>query len=216
MLSTSTVNGMAAVTRRRHLPSDCFLPALGHLAVFLLLAMPAAAAQAEGTQSLSSAKDFSSLRPCAKSCFWRTNFQTRTYDYLGSTLKCELTTTEFQTISVAMNGCYCRTDLQANAYQSLSRCVSRFCSGNSNDLSSAASIYSSYCTSNGFIANNEAAATGAGDQGGADDGQGGSGSPQKTGGGGDSNSGAEMGSAGRGMLVIGLCLALFGRLDVSW
>ncbi|KAJ3497320.1 hypothetical protein NLG97_g1997 [Lecanicillium saksenae] len=149
------------------------------------------AAQVPGTQSISAMKDYSALRPCARSCFWRTSFNTRTKDDLGSSLKCELTKAEFQSVTVAMNECYCRPDLQPYAYQSLSRCISRLCTPSDSDLSSAAGIYDSYCTANGYFRDDsEVVATPI--SGGNDPNRagGGSGLPRKTGAAGESGSGS--------------------------
>lgn len=195
---------MATVKQRWHR-----LPLL-YLACVLFVAM--VAAQAEGTQSISSMSDYNALRPCAKSCFWRTSFNTRTKDELGSALKCQLKTTDFQTITVAMNDCFCRVDLQPSAYQSLSRCVDRYCSSNAYDLSSAGSLYNNYCTANGYIGNGGAKATGAGGseptraQGGKND------PPIRTGGGGgNESSGQRMGprsaAVAIGLLVVGFMIA---------
>jgi hypothetical protein len=152
--------------------------------------------------------DYIALRPCVKRCFWLTA-GTRTRDLFGASLSCELTTTDSRTLTVAMNDCYCRADLQLDAYQSLSRCVDSKCTSNSNDLLSAASAYSNYCTANGYLQDTvvEATTTGAGGQGGSGGrtGTGTDGWPVRTGGPGD-DSGAEGMAAGKALLGSGVLM----------
>jgi hypothetical protein len=50
------------------------------------------------------------------------------------------------------NSCYCRDDLIPAMASSLSSCVSASCSGNSEDVYSATSIFEGYCSSNGYVA----------------------------------------------------------------
>lgn len=150
------------------------------------------AAKVPGTQSISAMNGYSALRPCARSCFWRTSFNTVTKDDLGSSLKCDLTKAEFQSVTVAMNECYCRSDLQAYAYQSLSRCISRLCTPSDSDLSSAAGIYNLYCTANGYYRDDSqvVATTTSPGNGGPNRAGGGSGLPQNTGAAAKSGSGS--------------------------
>src|SRR5271156_2414232 len=49
-----------------------------------------------------------------------------------------------------LNACACRTDLQPSASTYLTQCVDLSCSSDPSDLSSAISLYDSYCASNGF------------------------------------------------------------------
>jgi hypothetical protein len=51
---------------------------------------------------------------------------------------------------VYLNQCACRTDLQPSASTFLTGCVNNGCSRDPSDLSSAISLYDSYCVSNGF------------------------------------------------------------------
>jgi len=61
-----------------------------------------------------------------------------------------------------LNACACRTDLQPSASSFLTSCVNQWCSSDPSDLSSAISIYDSYCASNGFaIVTAPASTTGA-------------------------------------------------------
>jgi len=105
-------------------------------------------AQTPGPQSLIDRADFSKLRPCAQSCFFYRGGYTR--DYLGQAMRCSLTSTLLS--SVADNDCLCRTDLQLSAHLTISTCVLKSCSSNSNDMTSAWSAYDNYCTANGFVA----------------------------------------------------------------
>jgi len=43
------------------------------------------------------------------------------------------------------NDCLCRPDLGADANKHLTACVNRWCSGNTAEIASAVSLYSSYC-----------------------------------------------------------------------
>lgn len=49
-----------------------------------------------------------------------------------------------------LGACACRTDLQPSAFSYLTQYVNQQCSSNPSDLSSAISLYDSYCVSNGF------------------------------------------------------------------
>jgi hypothetical protein len=49
------------------------------------------------------------------------------------------------------NSCFCRSDLQAKAENHISTCVQSMC-GDTEDATSAVSIYEAYCTSAGFQA----------------------------------------------------------------
>jgi hypothetical protein len=49
-----------------------------------------------------------------------------------------------------LNACACRTDLQSSASSYLTQCVDQQCSSDPSDLSSAISLYDSYCVSNGY------------------------------------------------------------------
>lgn len=93
-----------------------------------------------------------------------------------------------------MNDCYCRADLQAYAYQSLSRCISRLCTPSDSDLSSAAALYNHYCTANGYFPDDTKVVPtkAGGEKGGSKAGGGGNGMPQKTGGSDDESRGTSL------------------------
>ena len=61
--------------------------------------------------------------------------------------------------STYLNACVCRTDLQPSASSFLTACVNQGCSSDPSDLSSAISLYDSYCASNGFPVPNTTAGT---------------------------------------------------------
>jgi len=100
--------------------------------------------------------------PGAQSCF-AYNFAGCSTDALGGALGCHAPLCSPQW--AATNNCYCRTDLQSVATSYLSSCVDKGCTVGdfSIDVSSAISIYDSYCQGNGFAAmgNSPAATTAA-------------------------------------------------------
>jgi hypothetical protein len=124
------------------------LCSLSHWLIFPSLAQDAATE----TQTLISQDIFSSQKPCAQGCFVGdfggcgidgvANAIGCNYNYCGNTIG-------------ATNGCYCRTDLQSVAQSYVSSCVKSKCTvGDSDiDISSAVSIYDSYCVANGFPVN---------------------------------------------------------------
>jgi hypothetical protein len=93
---------------------------------------------------------FTSLRPCAQSCFVGNGdgdgILSDNMPDLGDELDCGFG---------ALNECLCRSDLMVTATSFLSSCVSKECS-NSNDVTSAVTVYSNYCV---IAANGPAAST---------------------------------------------------------
>src|SRR3569833_4330020 len=112
-----------------------------------ILFIAGAVSQNPGPQSLVDQGNFSKLRPCAQNCFfYRAGY---TSDYVGRYMQCSITTTLLS--RVAENECYCRTDLQISAHLTISKRVLSLCASNTNDVTSALSVYDSYCTSNGYV-----------------------------------------------------------------
>jgi hypothetical protein len=95
------------------------------------------------TVTIAAYPDYFNQRPCAGECLEGPDGH---YSNLGCSTLVE-------------NSCYCRDDLISSMVSSLSSCVSASCSGNSDDVYSATSIYEGYCSSNGYVA---AAATAVG------------------------------------------------------
>jgi len=96
------------------------------------------------------------------------------------------------------NACWCRDDLMSSAAGSVSTCVSQACSGNSEDVQSATSIYMSYCSQNGYFPATPTADAG-GNSGGASTAQGAGGAKQTAGGSSSAgNSGTNNGNNGNG------------------
>lgn len=89
--------------------------------------------------------------PGAQSCF-ALGSPGCSADALGNALGCHAP--ECTPQWAATNNCYCRSDLQSVATSYLSSCVDKGCTvGDSSiDVSSAISIYDSYCQGNGFAA----------------------------------------------------------------
>lgn len=96
------------------------------------------------TVTITAYPGFLSQRSCAIYCYVNA-FDGQYYD-----LGCE---------TPVENACYCRDDLISSWANSLSSCVSASCSGNSEDVDSATSIYEGYCSSNGYVAGAAAATT---------------------------------------------------------
>ncbi|KAH7112693.1 hypothetical protein EDB81DRAFT_953612 [Dactylonectria macrodidyma] len=115
----------------------------------IFFGLPFVLAAPDDPQSISSEKVYTSLRRCAKDCFWGWNGGP--VDHIGNVNGCDYEQGEF----AAMNKCYCRTDLQSLGQRYLTTCVSSGCDtigGYTNDLSTAASLYENYCLSQGFTA----------------------------------------------------------------
>ena len=96
---------------------------------------------------------FDVQQTCVQSCFIQgyANIQCYT-DVLGSMLGCP--NSPCSSTFAAMDGCYCRGDLQPAAHDLLSACIDELCSVGDKSviLATAASIYSGYCTSRGLKA----------------------------------------------------------------
>ncbi|RLM00031.1 hypothetical protein CFD26_107873 [Aspergillus turcosus] len=116
--------------------------------IVLLLACVLVAGINNSPQTLASLDAYSKQEPCATSCFYE--YQGACSDDLvGSVLGCAQ-----NCISWASNDCYCRTDYQSIATSYLYTCVSKGCTrGDSSiDISSATSLYDSYCSNLGYVA----------------------------------------------------------------
>jgi hypothetical protein len=137
----------------RH-PKTCFYGLLFYLASTL--------AQENLPQTIFSLDAFSSQKPCAKSCFTTGQLGYCFVDMVGSALGCvDDSACGLGTSGLATNNCYCRTDLQSIAESFLTSCVKSACTAGDSliDISSAGSIYDSYCSSEGFPVNVPAATT---------------------------------------------------------
>jgi hypothetical protein len=104
-------------------------------------------AQNTQLQTIFSLAIYSSQKPCAQGCFIRGDdcFQ----DIVGDAIGCvNDNVCGLGSSALAPIECYCRTDLQAVAESFLASCVKNACTvGDSSiDISSAGSIYSSYCS----------------------------------------------------------------------
>jgi hypothetical protein len=115
--------------------------------IIFILYIAVALAQVPGPQTVLDHAGYSKLRPCAQGCFYYKGQYTS--DKLGLSLRCSITTILLS--KVAENDCFCRSDLQISAHLSLSSCVLKSCQSNSNDMTSAWSVYDSYCTANGYF-----------------------------------------------------------------
>jgi hypothetical protein len=87
---------------------------------------------------------YSDLRPCAaRSCIeWNDDLIVFEY-YLAAAIGCNVN-------PAPENNCFCRTDLINSGAIWLSSCVSRSCS-DTNDATSATSIYRAYCSQAGYV-----------------------------------------------------------------
>ncbi|KAI1278630.1 hypothetical protein F5Y07DRAFT_360599 [Xylaria sp. FL0933] len=99
--------------------------------------------------SLAQATAFASQRPCAQSCFGGGVFGD--VGELADGIGCAYQNPQ--------NECVCRLDLQPNADEYIASCVSRYCSANTLDITSAVSIYDAYCTSAGYVRDTPATRT---------------------------------------------------------
>ncbi|KAK4233471.1 hypothetical protein C8A03DRAFT_38819 [Achaetomium macrosporum] len=137
----------------------------GVLVLLLLMILGTTTAQGDGLVTVYEYPAFSSLRACAQICFAVTDGTAR--DLLGRRLGCSLST--IKSSILAVNNCYCRADLQTDAHDLLSSCVSRGCEFNENDILTAQMVYDGYCSSNGYSAGAPEPTPGAGGDGGQDD-----------------------------------------------
>jgi len=109
-----------------------FLPA----SIFLLL-LRTVSSQTVSIQYVSA---YTSQRDCAFAC---QGINPDDADVIANYLTCDTEPLE--------NSCFCRSDLQAKAENHISTCVQSMC-GDTEDATSAVSIYEAYCTSAGFQA----------------------------------------------------------------
>lgn len=128
------------------------LPHLLHLTLLLLLPLTTASTAYESLYTLSA---FALQQTCAQACFTQGFANINCYtDILGSLLGCP--NTPCSATFAAVDACYCRADLQPAAHDLLSACIDTLCSDSIGDnavnLATAASIYSGYCSTRGFIA----------------------------------------------------------------
>ncbi|KAI1353315.1 hypothetical protein F5Y01DRAFT_277583 [Xylaria sp. FL0043] len=114
------------------------------LVVFSLLHLAAC-----DSVSLAQATAFASQRPCAQNCFGGGIFGD--VGELADGIGCAYQNPQ--------NECVCRLDLQPNADEYIASCVSRGCSANTLDITSAVSIYDAYCTSAGYVRDTPATRT---------------------------------------------------------
>lgn len=125
------------------------------LASVLLFCLAPAIAQDNTAQTINSLNVFSSQKPCAQQCFSANGYYCQV-DVLASVIGCQNACN-----TNAPNYCYCRTDLQLVAQSYLTSCIKSLCTVGdpSVDISSAASIYGYYCSSNGYPVNVPATTT---------------------------------------------------------
>lgn len=94
------------------------------------------------TVTLTNLPAYQSQRSCAIPCFYIGYASGGGPDQLAGQLDCSVSPIE--------NDCFCRADLQDDADALIQSCVYEACSRNTIDVSSAVSIYDSYCTAAGF------------------------------------------------------------------
>ena len=110
-------------------------------ALFLLAAL----ISADGTFTITTLPAYTSQRVCAQDCFFQFGWN------LPNALGCQ---------SPYLDSCVCRTDLTSSGSSILNSCINNACSSNSNDISSAESLYLGYCaTVNGGPAATDAKTT---------------------------------------------------------
>jgi hypothetical protein len=110
-----------------------FLPA----SIFFLLLLRTVSSQTVSIQYVSA---YTSQRDCAFAC---QGINPDDADVIAESISCDTEPLE--------NSCFCRSDLQAKAENHISTCVQSMC-GDTEDATSAVSIYEAYCTSAGFQA----------------------------------------------------------------
>jgi hypothetical protein len=114
--------------------------------LFLLLffVFYAAAGQSD-TVTITDFTSYNDLRPCAAQSCIEYGFDSIVFAYyLASAIGCD-------TEIAPENNCFCRSDLINSGATWLSSCVSSACSGDTNDATSAMSIYLAYCSQAGYV-----------------------------------------------------------------
>ena len=115
------------------------------LLLLLLFVFYAAVNGQSDTVTITDFSSYSNLRPCAaQSCIELEIASDFVEYFLASAIGCN-------TDSAPENNCFCRTDLINSGATWLSTCVSSSCSGDTNDATSATSIYLAYCSQAGYV-----------------------------------------------------------------
>lgn len=109
-------------------------------AIFPILALAHSILAA--TVTLTNLPAYQSQRSCAIQCFYIGFSSGGGPDRIADNLDCPVDPIE--------NDCFCRADLQDDADAFIQSCVYDYCSKNTIDVSSAVSIYDSYCTAAGY------------------------------------------------------------------
>lgn len=115
------------------------------LLLLLLFVFYAAVNGQSDTVTIADFTSYSDLRPCAAQSCIEWEYAPNSFQYsLASAIGCN-------TKSAPENNCFCRTDLINSGATWLSSCVSSLCSGDTNDVTSATSIYLAYCSQAGYV-----------------------------------------------------------------
>jgi hypothetical protein len=133
------------------------------LFIFTLIPLCIQNVLGDGTITITNAAAYSSLLPCAQGCIYSQDLGCPNVpDPIGNAIGCyENLNAGCEKVSWAMNSCYCRTDLQADAVSAISKCVLSVCTiGDSmGDFTSVSNVYTGYCSGAGFAINNAAVAS---------------------------------------------------------
>lgn len=117
--------------------------------ICLLISLVMVAIGNNDPQSVDSLEPYAELRTCVQNCFF--------YDHLGCTADgiADAIGCPFDCDGHALEICYCRGDVQVDVDFYLTSCVSESCTSGGDvldDLSTAVSLYGSYCRYHGFEA----------------------------------------------------------------
>jgi len=89
--------------------------------------------------TIGSGSAYSSLRDCAQNCLWAGPPDGE--PAMPFAINCPV-----------VNACLCRADLSTSAESYLSTCVNKWCSGSTDDISSAIQVYTDYCSGANSVA----------------------------------------------------------------
>ena len=132
------------------------------VSVFTILSLCIRNVLGDGTVTITEAAAYSALLPCAQQCIYSQNLGCPNIpDPIGNAIGCyNNLNAGCQKVPWAMNSCYCRSDLQANAVKAISTCVLSRCTiGDSiADFTSVADAYTGYCLQAGYAVNTGVAA----------------------------------------------------------
>jgi len=126
-----------------------------HLLIFFCILL--ARTHADGTVSIANQPAVTRARPCVQACLWCGQYWlincaggANGAIGIGNIVSCN-----------NLDSCVCRTDFESSISSYLTTCINAQCNANTNDLSTAVSLYNGYCRIDGATLDNYPATTAA-------------------------------------------------------